>query len=97
MRIGVKDKRIKAAMQAGEGDAVKGLQPVEAQRIRYRVVVLQASDTLREVADNHPEWRVHRWKGNTIWSIDVLANTRLLFSYDARQHEVAGMVYDDPH
>lgn len=60
--------------------------------------MLQVADVLREVADAHPASRVHEWKGHKgFWSIDVLANTRLLFGYDDRAHECRDMAYDDPH
>jgi hypothetical protein len=62
-----------------------------------RVDVMGVAVTLKEVADAHPEWRVHRWRGKKQWSVDVLGNTRLLFDYDSKVQAVSGMVYDDPH
>jgi plasmid maintenance system killer protein len=97
MQVSVKDKRVKAVMASPAGARVKGLQPNEAERIRVRVTVLIAAPTLKAVSDAHPEWRVHRWKGKAQWSIDVLANTRLLFDYDVKGHAISGMTYDDPH
>lgn len=98
MLVTVKDKRLKALMGSKPGQGVKGLQPAEVTRIRVRIDTLLVLDTLTQVADNHPEWRVHEWKGHKgFWSIDVLANTRLLFLYDGKAHEVRDMVYDDPH
>lgn len=97
MIVGVRDKRIKAAVASPIGTPVKGLQLAEADRIRIRFTVLVASGSLKEVADDHPEWRVHRWKGKVQWSIDVLANTRLLFDYDGKAHVIGGMIYEDPH
>lgn len=96
MEVSVKDKRIKSVMR---GDVrVKGFQPEEVERVAIRLTVLIAAPTLKVVADNHPEWRVHRWKGSKVrWSIDVLANTRLLFNYDLSAHRISSMIYEDPH
>lgn len=98
MQIGVSDKRIKVLLSTPRGKPVKGLQPAVAYTIRVRFGVLAAADNLKEVADNHPSYRVHRWKGiNTRWSVDVTANTRLLFDYDPKTKEISNMIYDDPH
>ena len=98
MRIGVSDKRIKELLSTPQGHSVKGLQPDISLKIRLRIGVLDAAANLQEVADAHPEWRVHRWKGSKLrWSIDVTANTRLLFDYDSKAKEVTNMIYDDPH
>lgn len=98
MRVGVSDKRIKMLLKTPQGRPVKGLQPDIALKIRARRAVLVEADSLQEVADAHPEWRVHRWKSSkTQWSIDVTGNTRLLFDYDAKAKEVTNMIYDDPH
>lgn len=98
MRVGVSDKRIKLLLQTPPGNPVKGLQPAVAYTIRIRFGVLAAADSLKDVGDAHPEWRVHRWKGSKLrWSIDVTATTRLLFNYDNKAKEVSDMIYDDPH
>lgn len=97
MLVSAKDKRVKAAMASPMGTAVKALQLNEADRIRIRITVMIAATTLKQVADAHPEWRVHRWSGKDQWSIDVLANTRLLFGYDGKAHVVSGIFYHDPH
>jgi len=97
MKVKVKDKRIKLVMTTVPGDQVKGLQPNEVERIRFRVDVLIDAETLKQVADAFPQWRVHKWKGKVQWSIDVLGNTRLLFDYEGKTHEVSAMIYDDPH
>lgn len=97
MKVSAKDKRVKAVMASKPGEKVKGLQPKEIERIRMRVEVLVRAETLKEVADSFPQWRVHRWKGKVQWSIDVLGNTRLLFDYESKVHVVSGMIYDDPH
>ena len=98
MEIGVADKRIKLLLRTPPGEAVKGLQPAVALAIRVRYGVLQVADDLKEVADAHPEWRVHAWKGNKVrWSIDVTGNTRLLFDYHRKSKEISDMIYDDPH
>ena len=97
MQVSAKDKRIKAVIASAPGTPIKGLQPNEADRIRTRLTVLSAAGTLKQVADAHPEWRVHQWKGRDLWSIDVLGNTRLLFDYEIKQHVISGMYYDDPH
>ena len=98
MRIGVSDKRIKLLLETPNGEAVKGLQPEISAKIRFRIALLGAADSLQDVADAHSEWRVHRWKGSkTRWSIDVTGNTRLLFDYDKKSREVTNMIYDDPH
>lgn len=97
MKVSARDKRVRQVMASKPGDPVKGLQAAEAMKIRIRVDVLGAADTLKEVADAHPEWRVHKWKGKVQWSVDVLANTRLLFDYLERLREIENMTYDDPH
>lgn len=98
MRVGVSDKRIKLLLRSPPGQPVRGLQPAVATSIRFRYSVLAAADSLTEVADSHPEWRVHRWQGSkTRWSIDVTGNTRLLFNYDAKAKEISDMSYEDPH
>jgi len=98
MQVSAKDNCIKAAVTTPMGSPSKGLQLREADHIRIRWAVLQAASTLKQVADNHPHWRVHEWKGRKgYWSIDVLAKTRLLFEYDKKSHVVSKMEYDDPH
>ena len=98
MEIGVSDKRIKALLQTPPGLPIKGLQPGVAMTIRMRFGVLRAADSLKAVADAHPQWRVHRWQGGRRrWSIDVTATTRLLFDYDTKAKEISNMIYDDPH
>lgn len=98
MQVGISDKRIKLLLGSPQGQRVKSLQPDIAFRIRSRVAVLTAASSLQVVADAHPEWRVHRWKGSKMrWSIDVTGNTRLLFDYDAKAKEISNMIYDDPH
>jgi plasmid maintenance system killer protein len=98
MRIGVSDKRIKLLLRTPPGDPVKDLQPPVAFAIRVRFGVLSAADNLKEVANAHPEYRVHRWKGSKLrWSVDVSGNTRLLFNYELKSKEISDMIYDDPH
>lgn len=98
MRVGVSDKRIKLLLRTPPNNPVKGLQPAAGLAIRIRYGVLSAADSLKEVADAHPEWRVHRWQGSKVrWSIDVSGSTRLLFNYDTRAKEITDMVYFDPH
>lgn len=97
MQVKVKDKRIKeaAAMPYGTG----GKLPADvSDKIRDRLAVVDAADNITQVANAHIEWRVHRWKGSKVrWSIDVLANTRLLFDYNKETHQISGMIYHDPH
>lgn len=98
MQIGVSDKRIKLLLRTPPGDPVKDLQPPVALTIRVRFGVLAAADNLKEVADAHPEYRVHRWQGSKLrWSVDITGNTRLLFDYDLKAKEISDMIYDDPH
>lgn len=98
MQVGVSDKRIKLLLRTPPGLPVKGLQPPVAMTIRFQFNVLGAADNLNDVANAHPEWRVHRWKGSKVrWSIDVTGNTRLLFNYNAKAKEINDMIYDDPH
>jgi plasmid maintenance system killer protein len=98
MRVGVSDKRIKLLLRTPPGQPVKGLQPSIVISIRFRYSVLSAADSLKDVADAHPEWRVHRWQGSkAFWSIDVTGNTRLLFNYNSRAKEISNMTYEDPH
>lgn len=98
MRIGVSDKRIKLLLRTPPANPVKGLQPATVLAIRIRYGVLSAADSLKDVADAHPDWRVHRWQGSKArWSIDVGGSTRLLFSYDIKTKEITDMIYDDPH
>ena len=98
MRVGVSDKRIKLLLMTPPGEPVKGLQPGVVSSIRFRYSVLSVADSLKEVADAHPEWRVHRWQGSkTRWSIDVTGNTRLLFNYNTKAKEISEMIYEDPH
>ena len=98
MDVGVSDKRIKLLLRTKPGDLVKGLQPEVCYTIRIRFGVRRAADSLKDVADAHPEFRVHRWQGSKVrWSIDITGNTRLLFNYDLKAKEVTDMIYDDPH
>lgn len=98
MKLGVADKRIKLLLTTPSGLAVKGLQPAVVTTIRFRIALLGTESSLKDVADAHPEWRVHRWKGSKLrWSIDVTGNTRLLFDYDPKKKEITDMIYDDPH
>ena len=96
--VEAKDKRIKAVMKAAPTAAVAGLQPAISIKIRIRIDVMRASNTLKEVSDAHPEWRVHEWKGQKgYYSIDVTGNTRLLFNFDHKALVASNMIYDDPH
>jgi plasmid maintenance system killer protein len=98
MKIGVSDKRIKSLLGMPSGHTVPGLQPAVAHKIRIRFGVLSAADSLQEVAQAHPEWRVHKWAGSKVrWSVDVTGSTRLLFNYDKKAKELSDMIYDDPH
>jgi hypothetical protein len=98
MRIGLSDKRIKLLLRTPPGVPVKGLQPEIVDAIRIRCGVLGAAESLKEVADAHPHWRIHRWQGGKArWSVDVTGNTRLLFNYDSKAKEITSMIYDDPH
>ena len=98
MRVGVSDKRIMLLLKTPPGKPVKGLQPGVVASIRFRHSVLSVADSLKEVADAHPEWRVHRWEGSkTRWSIDVTGSTRLLFNYNLKAKEISEMIYEDPH
>jgi hypothetical protein len=98
MQIGVSDKRLKLLLRTRPGDPVKDLQPYEVMSIRIRYGVLAAADSLKEVADAHPEWRVHRWEGSKLrWSVDVAGSTRLLFNYDKKAKEISDMIFYDPH
>ncbi|MEO6113633.1 MAG: hypothetical protein ABIP07_04190 [Sphingomicrobium sp.] len=98
MKLGVADKRIKLLLTTPLGQAVKGLQPAVVMTIRFRIALLSTESSLKEIADAHPEWRVHRWKGSKLrWSIDVTGSTRLLFDYDPKKKEITDMIYDDPH
>jgi plasmid maintenance system killer protein len=98
IKVEAKDKRIKLVMSAPQGATVRGLQPNESLRIRIRIDTLKVADSLKEASEANPQWRVHEWKGHKgYFSIDVLANTRLLFDYDDRTKVASNMIYDDPH
>lgn len=91
-------KEIEALMSAPPGKSVKGLQPQEAKKIRRQITVILAADSMVEVMDNHPEWRVHRYKGDERnWSFDVGGATRLLMEWDGARKEVSNMRFDNPH
>lgn len=93
-----RDKRIKAVMAAKPGASVRGLQLAVAIKIRIRIDVLRAANSLAEVSSAHPEWRVHAWAGRAhYYSIDVTGNYRLLFSFDHKTLIASDMIYDDPH
>lgn len=59
---------------------------------------MRVANSLSEVADANPSWRVHEWKGQKgYWSVDVTGNTRLLFDFDQKTLKATNMIYDDPH
>ena len=92
------DKQIEVLMAAPPGKGVKSLQPKELKKIRNQITVIQAADSMVEVMDTHPEWRVHRYKGDERnWSFDVGGATRLLMEWDGVRKEVSNVRFDNPH
>jgi plasmid maintenance system killer protein len=91
-------KEIEALMKAPPGRAIKGLQPQEAKKIRKQISMIGVANSMTEIKDNHPEWRVHRYKGDERnWSFDVGGATRLLMEYDDVRKEVSNVRFDNPH
>ena len=51
-----------------------------------------------EIMGAHPEWRVHRYKGDErSWSFDVGDPTRLLMEWDGDRKKVSNIRFDNPH
>lgn len=92
------DKQIEALMNAPPNKAIKGLQPNEAKKIRRQITVIRAADSMVEIKENHPEWRVHRYTGDeSTWSFDVGGATRLLMEWNPDRKEVSNLRFDNPH
>lgn len=91
-----KHKALKA-MLAGK-DRPKGIGARDADLIRQRLSILSAADTLKEVTDSFPGWRVHALVGpmQGHWSIDVTGNWRLTFKMDAAGN-ITDLDYRDTH
>lgn len=92
------DKQIEALMTAPPGKGVKGLQPKEVKKIRNQITVIRAADSMVEIMENHPEWRVHRYKDDELnWSFDVGGATRLMMEWHPGRKEVSNLRFDNPH
>lgn len=92
------DKKIAALMAAPAGKGIKGLQPHEVKKIRTQISVLLAANSMVEIVEAHPEWRVHRYNGDQRhWSFDVGGATRLLMEWDDDRKEVSNVRFDNPH
>ncbi|MGN6279909.1 MAG: hypothetical protein ACTHM8_14475 [Sphingomonas sp.] len=91
-------KEIEALMNSPAGKSVKGLQPKESKKIRRQISVIVAADSMVEIMNAHPEWDVHRYKGDErIWSFSVGGATRLLMEWDAERKQVSNLRFDNPH
>ena len=91
-------KEIEALMETPPGKGVKGLQPKEVKKVRIQISVIQVANSMVEIMGAHPEWRVHRYKGDERnWSFDVGGATRLLMEWDGDRKEVSNVRFDNPH
>lgn len=89
---------IRALMEAPPGQNIRGLQPQDVKKIRRQITALQDASSMIELMKAHPEWRIHRYKGDEqIWSFDVGGATRLLMDWDNDRKEVSNLRFDNPH
>lgn len=89
-------KAIKAMLK---GDfRPKGLGARDAGRIGHMLTVLAAADTLQQVAQSFPGWRLHPLSGplQGHWSLDVTGNWRLTFRMD-QPGVITELDYRDTH
>lgn len=91
-------KQIKAVMTGAAGKSIKGLQPNEVKKIRRQIAVIENAESMVEIIEAHPDWRVHRYEGDErVWSFDVGGATRLLMRWDDMRKEVSDLRFDNPH
>lgn len=91
-------REIGTLMSAPSGKAIKGLQPNEVKKIRRQISVILAANSMVEIMNAHPDWRVHRYRGDDrTWSFDVGGATRLLMEWDEARKEVSRLRFENPH
>ncbi|MEG8040609.1 type II toxin-antitoxin system RelE/ParE family toxin [Sphingomonas sp. LR60] len=91
-------KPIADLLSSPPGKSMPDLQPKEAKKIRRQISVITAANSMVEIKKAHPEWRVHRYKGNVAtWSFDVGGATRLLMEWDDVRKEVSNVRFENSH
>jgi toxin HigB-1 len=96
--ISIRDKRIKALIDAPDAAKVKGLDPMEVRKLGSMIVALQAMTHPRQLM-SVPSWRAHELTGMEagVWSLTVTRNNRLTFLVDVAGQTVALLDYQDYH
>jgi plasmid maintenance system killer protein len=91
-------KDIEALMAAKPTENVKNIQPKDAKKIRRQIATIQSANSLVEIMNSVPAWRVHRYNGqSSTWSFDVGGPTRLLMEWDESRKEVSNLRFENPH
>ncbi len=91
-------KQIKALMSADPDKPPRGLQKNEFRKIRRQIGVIQVANSMTEIMQAHPEWDVHRYRGDErTWSFSVGGATRLLMEWDADRKEISNLRFGNPH
>lgn len=96
--VSIKDKRLKALVEAPDRAAVKGFSPREASRLGQMIVAIQAMTYPGQLAALS-SWRAHELKGVRAgtWSLTVTPNYRLTFVVDLEAQTAALLDYEDYH
>lgn len=87
-----KHKGLKLFFETGN---TKGIQPVQAKKLRLRLAVLDEAQSMEDI--DTPGFRLHRLKGDReeIWSITVSGNWRVTFKFE--DGDVYIVDYEDYH
>lgn len=96
--ISIKDKRVKALVEAPGRTSVKGLDALETRKIVEMIAAIKVMthpNQLRSV----PTWKAHDLAPGrpSTWSLVVTRNYRLTFLVDVEAQTVAVMDYEDYH
>jgi len=96
--VSIKDKRLKALVDAPDRNSVKGLDPIEARKIGPMIVAIQVMATPLQLV-SVPSWKAHELKPGQPgkWSLTVTGNYRLTFHVDMKEQTVALLDYEDYH
>jgi toxin HigB-1 len=81
-----------------EEDAVKGVPPESANKLRKMLVFLDEMESPEELR-TLPSWKAHTLTGDRkgFWSLSVTANRRLTFRVEADKRTIRDLNLEDYH
>lgn len=72
---------------------IGGINPNHEEKLSLILTVLDSARQIEEI--NFPGSRLHPYKNNNLWSVDVSGNWRILFEF--KNKNVYVVDYLDPH